>query len=222
MKTALQIIQYISYSSNTEISKVSAWANVKQEALNGLNRAITVLWNSKEWNFRREIIESTVSEGENSIAMGDYILGQDSIRIDNTPLIYDKEIPFYNAVSGTPAKYYVTNTDEIILYPVPDKEYTLKCETFGVLPVLSSTYMPKTEFTAETDVINVPARLEKLFIDCLNYFCNEILNGDPTDEEYQEHTLRHAECYQLLEKADNSSLDNDTTKGFTMPWQRLS
>lgn len=222
MKTALQIIQYISYSSNTEISKVSAWGNVKQEALNGLNRAITVLWNSKEWNFRREITENTISEGENSIGMGDYILGQNGIRLNNVPLIYDKEIPFYNAVSGTPAKYYITNSDQIILYPTADKEYTLIYETFGVNPILSSSYIPKTEFTAQDDILNVPARIEKPFIDCLNYFCNEILNGDPTDEEYQEHSLRYAECYKLLEKADNSSLDNDTTKGFLMPWQKLS
>ena len=222
MKTALQIIQFISYSSNTEISKVSAWVNVKQEALNGLNRAITVLWNSKEWNFRREIVENTVSEGEDTIAMGDYILGQNSLRIDNVPLVYDKEIPFYNAVSGKPEKYYVNNTDQIVLYPVPDTEYTIKAETFGLLPVVDSTGNYKTEFTAENDTINIPERLERLFIDCLNYFCNEILNGDPTDEEYQEHVLREAECYALLEKADNSSLDNDTTKGFIMPWQKLN
>lgn len=222
MKTALQIIQFISYSSNTEISKVSSWGNVKQEALNGLNRAVTVLWNSKEWNFRREVIENTISEGENSLGMGDYILGQNGIRLNNVPLIYDKEIPFYNAVSGTPKKYYITNTDQIILYPTADKEYTLMVETFGVNPILGSDYSSKTEFTAENDTLNIPARLEKLFIDCLNYFCNEILNGDPTDEEYQEHTLRYSECYKLLEKADDATLDNDTEKGFIMPWQKLS
>ena len=222
MKTALQIIQFISYSSNTEISKVTAWANVKEEALNGLNRAITVLWNSKEWNFRREILDYDLSADENTIGMGDYILGQNSVRIDNNPLIYDKEIPFYNAVSGTPTKYYVSNTDQIVLYPVPDKAYNVKLETFGTLPVVAANGDYKVQFTAETDTINVPERLERLFIDCLSYFCNEILNGDPTDEEYQEHTLRHSECYKLLEKADNSTLDNDTTKGFIMPWQKLS
>lgn len=216
---AFEIIQFISYSSNTEISKVSSWGNVKKEALNGLNRAIRVLWNSKEWNFRREIKKYNISAGKNSISKGKYLLAQNGVRIDNKPLVYDKEIPFYNDNSGTPERYYINNKGKLILYPTPTQRHTLTLETYTNMPVLAVDGTTKEDFTAETDTINIMESLEKLFVDCLDYFCNEILNGDPTDEEYQEHQLRCSEVYKLLEKADLASLDNDNNKGFLMPWQ---
>jgi len=219
VKTALQIIQFIAYSSNTEISKVSSWNNVKQEAINGLNRAISVLWHSKEWNFRRSIKKQTLVNGRNTIGLGDYIIGENGVRINNTPLSYDKDIPFYDTKTGTPTKYYVTQGN-IIVYPKPVKETKVIIETFRTLPVLSASSEAKESFSAHDDTINISERLEGLFINCLTYFCNEILNGDPTDEEYQEHVFRYAECYKLLEKADLGTIDNNSAKRFLMPWQQ--
>lgn len=220
MKSALEIVQFLSYSSNAEVSKVSSWGNVKKEALNGLNRAIRVLWNSKEWNFRREIKKYNLSAGKNSITKGKYLLAQNGVRLDNKPLVYDKEIPFYEDKGGTPERYYVNSKGKLILYPTPTQKHSLVLETYNTLPVAMPDGTTKEEFDAETDTLNIMESLEKLFIDCLNYFCNEILNGDPTDEEYQEHLLRCSEVYKLLEKADLSSLDNDDSKGFLMPWQQ--
>ncbi len=219
MKTALEIIQFLSYSSNAEISKVSSWENVKKEALNGLNRAVRVLWNSKEWNFRREIKKYNLKAGKNSISKDKFIFAQNGIRINNNPLIYDKEIPFYEEKLGTPERYYINNKDRIILFPTPTQNYILTFDTYSSYPVIAFDDTEKEEFTAGNDTINIMESLENLFIDCLSYFCNEILNGDPTDEEYQEHQLRCSEVYKLLEKADLSSFDNDNNKGFLMPWQ---
>lgn len=219
MKKALEIVQFLSYSSNAEISKVSSWGNVKNEALNGLNRAVRVLWNSKEWNFRREIKKINLNSGKSSVGLSNCILGQDGLRVDNDVLFYDKDVPFYDAKTGKPDRYYITNKDKIILYPTPDDNYTLFMETFSTMPIVASDDTKKTTFTEEDDILNITERLEPLFIDCLNYFCNEILNGDVTDEEYQEHTLRYSEVYKLLEKADQGSLDNDNNRGFLMPWQ---
>lgn len=228
MKNALAIVKFLSYSSNTEVSKVSSWGNVKPEALNGLNRTIRVLWNSKEWNFRREIKKTMLAPGKSTIAMSNYIIAQNGIRIDGVPLVFDKNIPFYDNASnggnnkiGKPEKYYINNKDKIILYPVPDKKYNLMIETFNLHPIVARDGTLKTVISDEDDTLNLPQRLEDLFIDCLNYFCNEILNGDITDEEYQEHALRYSEVYKLLEKADKASLDNDSEKGFLMPWQLL-
>lgn len=220
MKTALEIIQFLSYSSNAEVSKVSSWSNVKKEALNGLNRAIRVLWNSKEWNFRREIKKITLANGRNSVTMGKYILAQNGVRVDNKPLIFDREIPFYTDNGGTPERYYINNKGKLILFPTPTQQNNLTLDTYSILPVVSEDGEFKEEIDNEYDNINIREDLENLFIDCLNYFCNEILNGDLTDEEYQEHALRYSEVYKLLEKADFSSLDNDENKGFLMPWQQ--
>ena len=221
MKTALEIIQFISYSSNTEVSKVSSWSAVKKESLNGLNRAIRVLWNSKEWNFRRQIDTKIIDPITNPyLTMPKCIIAQDGITIKNDPLKYDKNIPFYEEQKGQPEKYYIDNKDRIRFYPTPDKEYELKLETFETSPVVDIENGLKEVFTSENDVLNIPERLENLFIDCLTYFCNEILNGDPTDEEYQEHTFRYSEVYKLLEKADLGTFDNNDNKGFIMPWQQ--
>lgn len=226
MKTALQIIQFISYSSNAEVSKISSWSAVKNEALNGLNRAIRVLWNSKEWNFRRTVKDKTIMGGGkamfSSFSIGDNVIGQNGLRYKNKPLIYDREIPFYDEEIGTPTKYYVDYNGKVTVYPIPEeRNLVLQAELYSTMPVVSASYDEKSEFTEATDTINIDERLEPLFIDCLNYFCNEILNGDPTDEEYQEHKLRHSEVYKLLEKQDMSSFDNDADndKGFLMPWQ---
>lgn len=216
---ALEIISFISYSSNTEVSKVSSWGAVKKESLNGLNRAIRVLWNSKEWNFRREIIKQNIDDENTFIAMPNATIAQKGITIDNVALEYDKNIPFYNETSGKPTKYYVDNTDKIRFYPTPDNEYQVTLETFNMCPILDGEGNKKTKFDAADDVINVSDRLADLFVDCLSYFCNEVLNGDPTDEEYQEHVLRTSEVYKLLEKADLASFDNEDSKGFIMPWQ---
>lgn len=220
MKNALEIIQFLSYSSNAEISKVSSWASVKKEALNGLNRAIRVLWNSKEWNFRREIKKLFLNTGKNSVAISDYIIAQNGVRINNTPIIFDREIPFYDMQTGAPERYFINNQDKIIFYPTPDKKYNLTLETYSTMPVVDKDNTSKSTFTEQTDTINIPERLEGLFIDCLNYFCNEILNGDVTDEEYQEHSLRYSEVYKLLEKADLCTMDNEDSRGFLMPWQQ--
>jgi hypothetical protein len=221
MKTALEIIQFLSYSSNAEVSKVSSWANVKPEALNGLNRALRVVWNSKEWNFRREIKKVMVTAGKSSVSIANFVLAQNGLRINNNKLEYDREIPFYDTASGTPTKFYITNKDKIVLYPVPDERLTLVADLYNTMPVLATDGTLKSTFTAGSDVLNLPERLENLFIDCLNYFCNEILNGDVTDEEYQEAQLRYSEVYKLLEKYDLSTLDKDDNKGFLMPWQLL-
>lgn len=220
MKNALEIIQFISFSSNTEISKVSSWGAVKKEALNGLNRAIRVLWNSKEWNFRREIYCEPIGLLKPCLSMPKCIIARNGITINNAALIYDKEIPFYQEATGKPQKYYIDNKDRIIFYPAPDTDYQVKLEIYGTLPVVDVEKGLKGNFTAESDILNISERLEDLFIDCLAYFCNEILNGDPTDEEYQEHILRHSEVYKLLEKADLNTFDNDDNKGFLMPWQQ--
>lgn len=220
MKNTLQILQFLSYSSNAEINKLSSWSNVKNEALNGLNRAVRLLWNSKEWNFRREIKKYTLSSGKNTISAGKYLIAKDGVRINNTPIRYDSEIPFYEPQTGTPTSYYVNRKGKITFYPTPDKKYILTLDVFNTLPVIDSKENPKEEFTEESDTLNISERLEKLFIDCLNYLTNEILNGDPTDEEYQEHSLRCSEVYKMLEKADQSSIDNDKSKGFLMPWQK--
>lgn len=220
MKNALEIMQFIAYSSNTEVSKVSSWGSVKKESINGLNRAIRVLWNSKEWNFRREIKKKTINATKSVISMPRCIFAKNGITIDRSVLSYDKDIPFYTDATGQPDKYYVDNKDRIHFYPTPDKDYTVILETYNTYPVLDSIGSEKAEFNSSSDTINITERLENLFIDCLNYFCNEILNGDPTDEEYQEHKLRHSEVYKLLEKADMYGLDNDDNKGFKMPWQQ--
>ncbi|MCD7740439.1 MAG: hypothetical protein LUH11_03725 [Candidatus Gastranaerophilales bacterium] len=220
MKNALEIIQFLSYSSNAEVSKVSSWSNIKPEALNGLNRAIRVLWNSKEWNFRREIKKYTLQSGKSKITIGKYLLAQNGVRINNNPLEYDKEVPFYEESKGTPEKFYIDNKGKLNLYPIADTSYSLILETFSNLPVLEADGITTKEIIdTATDTINISERLENLFIDCLDYFCNEILNGDLTDEEYQEAALRYSEVYKLLENADLGSLDNDNNKGFLMPWQ---
>lgn len=220
MKTALDIISFISFSSNTEVSKVSSWGAVKKEALNGLNRAIRVLWNSKEWNFRRDVVEETLTQLTPYLSMPKGLIAQNGLTIDNQPLTYDKNIQFYAEVKGTPQKYYIDRNDRIRFYPLPDKDYQVKFELYDTMPVIDEENKTKGTFTASSDVLNIPERLEDLFIDCLAYFCNEILNGDPTDEEYQEHTLRYSEVYKLLEKADLGTYDNDESKGFLMPWQQ--
>ncbi len=216
---ALEIISFISYSSNAEVSKVSSWGSVKKESLNGLNRAIRVIWNSKEWNFRREILNETINALKPTLSMPKSLIAQNGITIDGEALKYDKKIPFYSENKGKPQKYFVNNKDKIIFYPTPDQDYELKLEVYGTQPVIDEGNNLKGSFTNGTDMINIPERLEDLFIDCLTYFCNEILNGDPTDEEYQEAALREAEVYKLLEKADLSTFDNDDNKGFLMPWQ---
>lgn len=217
---ALEIISFISYSSNTEVSKVSSWGAVKKESLNGLNRALRVLWNINEWNFRREILDLKIDENKPSLSMPKAIIADKGITIGGSPLTYDKDIPFYDEQTGNPQKYYIDNKDRIRFYPMPDQEYNLKLEVFNSMPILDEENKEKSNFTAASDVLNIPARLEDLFVDCLAYFCNEILNGDPTDEEYQEHALREAEVYKLLVKADLSTFDFDNDKGFIMPWQQ--
>jgi hypothetical protein len=148
------------------------------------------------------------------------IIAQNGVTIDNVALTYDKDIPFYEEKSGKPEKYYIDRKDRIKFYPTPDTDYKVTLEVYGTLPVVGEDDELKGTFTEQNDTINVSERLEDLFIDCLTYFCNEILNGDPTDEEYQEHTLRHSEVYKLLEKADLATFDNDDNKGFLMPWQQ--
>lgn len=222
MKNALEILQFISYSSNTEVSKISSFGSVKKESLNGLNRAIRVLYNSKDWNFRRSIDLYTINKSVYLLDMPYGIISENGIKIDDTALEYDENIPFYAEATGKPTSYHINQNDKIVFYPKPDKEYNATIISYSSYPVISEDDTLRTSFSSERegDSINIKPRLEDLFLDCLAYFCNEILNGDPTDEEYQEHKLRYSEVYRLLETADSSSYDFDNNKGFIFPWQQ--
>lgn len=227
MKNLLEILQFISYTTNSEVKKIQTFKSVKPEYVNGLNRAVRVLYYMKDWGFRNRVMRFAEAYKNHSYnIMPNGVLKENGVKVELSPLSYDESILLILDASGRfstfgkPSKYCVDENDNIVLYPTPDKNYAMTVEYLDLCPVISIDNDFKSEFKNEGDTLNIKSRLEPLFIDCLAYLSNEILNGDPTDEDYMEHKIRKSEVFRLLEIADNSSIDKDSSKRFTTPFTK--
>ena len=115
------------------------------------------------------------------------------------PREYDKE------KRGVPHAYWIEYANpkaKIRLYPIPDGMYSFSVVYNQYQPVIDADGKTKKyEFEKEDDIINMPANLEYLFVDCLVLRAMVTNNKDEQDENYRPTINEFNEHWKIFKKA---------------------
>ena len=216
-KNFLEICQYISLMPNSELSTVNGITDVTTEERNAINRALMVIWNEVDnWDFRYKKTTFSTEAGvaEYALPVGAGYIKENGVKIEgnNTPLIYEPNHEVLNPAEGSPTKYYIEGGD-IVLYPTPTDIKTVTLKYRNNYPVITATTVEQDFFVNATDVLNI-TRCEKEFIDCLGHYTNVLLNADPSDEDYTEHSRNYVRALAILKQVDRGAVDNFSSLTF--------
>lgn len=210
MKTLLQIADYISKTTNSELNEINSINDIDPEQLNAINEATTLIWNyDPESPIRnaQTTFDTVIGQSDYPMPIGEIQKGGVKVAGNSTPLEFEIDKNYLADTSGTPCKYYIEG-DDIVLHPTPSEVKTVTVKYLAEYPVKAADTTTKDFFDAATDVLNIPARLEKYFIACLAHLANRILNGDPTDEDYLEHDKNFIQFIRLVKNKGIGTMDN--------------
>ena len=126
---------------------------------------------------------------------------------NTSPLRYESNYEFVNQVSGEPYRYWIEN-NKIVLDPIPKTIKTVSVKYRNKYPVVSDLSIEKLRFDNATDVLNIDERVEIEFIECLGHKTNILLNADPNDEDYFEHSKNYSTALSILKQIDRGAADN--------------
>jgi hypothetical protein len=212
MQTFLQIAQYISLMPNSELSTVNGITDVTDEEKNAINRALLQVWNETSYyNFRfaKTTFPTVIAQSDYPLPADVGYIKDKGLRIDGntSPLCYEPNFEDVTQVAGEPYRYWLEG-DNIVLDPIPNTVKTVTMKYRTKLPVITSGLVKQAKFIDATDVLNIPARVECEFIDCIGHMTNLMLNADQTDEDYAEHNLRYKNALAILKQVDRGAVDN--------------
>lgn len=209
MKTFLEICQYIGNSPNSELSEdITSLGELDSEQLNAINKALGEIFFLAPWEFRGTKSDITTVIGQAEYPMVNGVIKENGVKLDGKLLTYEQDFEFLDPASGAPTKYYKEGED-LVIYPTPVATGTLRVKYRNDKPVKAVDSTEKDFLEVSSDVLNIPQRLERLFLDFLAHRTNEILNADQTDEEYLEHQYRGVKAYQMLKEADKGTEDKE-------------
>lgn len=184
-----------------------------EQAKAELNAALRYLINLEDFPFKTATKNFMAIAGIEKYSMPN---GQISEIYNSDTLDKLEFITNYTDISktekGTPIKFWVTpkNPKEYIrLYPIPDKMYNYTIVYNQFMPVKKKDGTLSFEFTSADDYINLPARLEYLFVDCLVLRTMAQNNKDEQDENYRP-TLNELEEYWKLFKKTCQTVKTQT------------
>lgn len=210
MQTYLQIAQYISFMPNSELSTISGIGDVTNEELNALNRALMQVWNESanfDFRYKKITFPTVVGQAEYDMPIG--YIKDNGVRIsgNTSPLRYESNYELVNQVLGEPYRYWIEN-NKIVLDPIPKTIKTVSVKYRNKYPVVSDLSVEKLRFDNATDVLNIDERVEIEFIECLGHKTNILLNADPNDEDYFEHSKNYSTALSILKQIDRGAADN--------------
>lgn len=99
--------------------------------------------------------------------------------------------------TGSPTNFYIKN-DNIVLYPTPDKEYTVEIEYQTLQMGKNADDEPIFELVNEDDVIDIPAKYETVFKNALITLSMVYGIADESDENYSSYHRQYRNAYKTL------------------------
>ncbi len=172
-----------------------------------INKATSVLWNIQPWSFR--IVNSTikVKPGRNYYNMPNGTItrkvanGKEKygVRYEGKSLDYTDDIENLADEPGEPKSFRIEG-EYIYIYPTPDDAYQLDIE-YTLLPYgLNKDDESIYELIEESDRINVPAKYEKMFKNCLISLAMMYAIADENDENYSGYKKQYEDTLAVLYK----------------------
>lgn len=172
-----------------------------------LNSALRYLINLEDFPFRskeenimamRNIAEYDTPDGQISSVYNSDTLKTLEYIGDNLEL--DKNL------KGEPKGYWINTdnpTQNIRLFPIPDKKYNFNIVFNQYKPVMGADGEAKFEFETAEDIINIPEKLEYLFMDCLVLRAMVTNNKDQEDENYVPTINEFNQAWKVFKNACN-------------------
>lgn len=171
-----------------------------------LNAAVRYLINLEDFPFKskKKNLMAISGIGQYTLPAGQIVEIYNADTLQRLELINNGDE--LEAAEGEPTGYYITYKNpkgNINLYPTPDNTYNFVVVYSTFQPVMGADKTLKHEFTADDDIINMPATLEYLFADCLVLRTMVQNNKDEQDENYRPTIKEFEESWRVFKRACN-------------------
>lgn len=175
------------------------------QAKTELNKALRYLLNLEDFPFKAK--EKALKARANVPAYTDVEGKIDSIYNESTleklEFISDSE-NYDKTRKGTPTAFWIEYNNpsaKIRLYPIPDENINYKVLYDDYKPVITQEGQMAYEFLNASDFLNMPEKLEYLFMDCLVLRTIITNNADEQDENYAPKIKEFNEVWNSFKKA---------------------
>lgn len=185
--------------------EVEAQDEFETSVTSSIQKALSRLWCSYKFPFRNKNITIKTQKNINTIDtpngnIAEKTVNQENvygIKIGTTFLEYDQDLETLETKYGQPERFYIKN-DKILLYPIPDKEYSIDIEYWSIFCAKDEEGNEKANLVNESDYIDIPEKYEDLFLRCLTPLCMEYAIASETDENFSSYHNQYEEAYKLL------------------------
>jgi hypothetical protein len=168
-----------------------------------LNSALKEICSTFPWQFRKTFTEITTNSGISEYnSPGELI----SLKINGQTLslfyTYSEDYQDFGEFSGVPREFIDTN-GKFILYPTPDKVYTIKIDYYTNLFAVDNMSLPKLEMDLETDNPIIPVQFQDILVwgACRDY------KGDPGKGKYLHFQNKFAQLFEKMKKAHRQDVN---------------
>lgn len=180
-----------------------------------INKAISYLWNYKQWSFRLQKLKLRTRTGRAEYSLPDgeivekIIDGSQKFGIiyDGKYLNYLDEYDTLEDREGEPESFYIEG-ESLYIYPTPDDVYTINLTYFLAPFGLNSNYEEIYELKEEDDYINVPEKYEVYFKNCLISLAMMYAIADENDENYSGYKKQYDDSLMTLLKYCKDNIKN--------------
>ncbi len=187
--------------------EVDTEAEFENTLISSINKALSDLWCSTDFNFRRKTEEILLMEGEQGYPLPDGNLVPRNIdgkkgfavSIDGKYLEYVKKDPKFSDETGTPRCFSIDNSN-IYFYPVPDKFYEVNADYYTLSVGSDENGKSLYSLKNDTDTIDIPEKLEELFKNALITKTMLYAIASEHDENYSNYKKQFETAYKLLLK----------------------
>lgn len=187
--------------------EVDTAAEFENVLISSINKALSDLWCSTDFPFRRKTEDLLLMEGEQGYPLPDGNLVKRNVdgkkgycvSINGKYLEYVEGIPNISEEKGTP-EYFRIDNQNIYFYPVPDKFYEVHTEYYTLAIGTDETGKSLYSLKNDTDTIDIPEKLEELFKNALITKTMLYAIASEHDENYSSYKKQFETAYKLLLK----------------------
>ena len=187
--------------------EVDSKAEFENVLISSINKALSDLWCSTDFPFRRRTEEIILMEDSPEYDLPDGNLVPRNINgkkgfvvsLDGEYLDYLEQPTEIIEQKGKPTSFYIDN-NYIYFYPIPDQNYEVSLDYFTLAIGLDNKGNPIYALNDEADCIDIPEKFEELFKNALITKTMLYAIASDSDENYSNYKRQFDTAYKLLLK----------------------
>lgn len=127
-----------------------------------------------------------------------------NVKFNNEYLEYNEDVEELDQTITGEVKYFNVENDNFIIYPIPDKIYTIYIDYETLFPCCNKDGTTKATLENADDYIDIPAKYEELFKNALITLAMTYLIASDSDENFSQYKAQAQTAYERLIKATKS------------------